>query len=173
MILFEFNDVFAQFSDAIKTRFGKTPEEMTQAEYDTALGKLVKTDFYHDLAEEPLGIDLLKWAFTFGDKQAVFILVNEAKSPLWVNSQKIDYVDAFCERLGFGMMDFSMCNKKDLKGHAHRGPLITRNKALRILWDSAGQFKSVFLENDPNMTHFMIEESFKTYYNGPGMYPIG
>ena len=45
MLLFEFNDVFAKFSDAIEAKFGKRPQNMTDAEYEAAVSSLVRTDF--------------------------------------------------------------------------------------------------------------------------------
>lgn len=165
MILFEFNDVFAQFSATVKAKFGKLPSEMTKAEYDNAMNLVLRTDFYKTMPQEQKGISLLQWAKTYRDKQAAFLLINEVKSPSWVNSEKINYIDSFCTALGIPILDFSICKTAaELKGHAYRGPLITRNNDHRIIWDSAGKYYSVYLEEeDDAMTLYNIEQSFKRF----------
>ena len=164
MLLFEFNDVFAKFSDAIQAKFGKRPDQMTETEYNDAVSSLVRTDFYEKLAIEVLGWDMMKWGMTYRDREVGFILVNEVKSPSWVNNQKIAYMDKVCAEMGIVRLDFWTCRDlNELKGHAYRCPLISRNEKHRQAWDSAGKYRSVFLNDDINITIQDVNRAFSDY----------
>lgn len=162
MVLFDFNDVFAKFSEAFQKKFGKFPDEMSKTEYDAAMATLVRTTFYKDLEKQPLGFDLLKWALTFRDKEVTLLLVNEAKSPTWVNKEKIDYMDAACLAMGLPTLYFNTCTTEDqIKGYTWLGPLVTRNQARRRIWDSDPTgYRSAYLEDDMVMSIWNINQSY-------------
>jgi len=161
MVLFDFNDVFANFSDAVLAKFGKRPEDMTKAEYDSAMSSVVRTTFYQDLARNQTAIELLKWVIIEKKYDVALLLVNEVKSPTWVNREKITYLDNICDELGLYHMDFSVCTTEaELKLHVSRGPFVTRNNTRRKLWDSAGGYLSAGMTDDLSMAILNIEQSF-------------
>lgn len=161
MVLFDFNDVFVKFSEAVNAKFGKLPQDMTKTEYDAAMSSLVRTTFYKDLEQQPLGFDLLKWALTFRDKEVSLVLVNEVKSPIWVNKEKIDYMDAACIAMGLPTLYFYTCTPEELKGYSWLGPLVTRNYERRRVWDSQpGGYRSAYMEDDITMTIWNINQSY-------------
>ncbi|QFR55824.1 hypothetical protein JC221_178 [Yersinia phage JC221] len=160
MILFDFNDVFANFSDAVFAKFGKRPEEMTKAEYDSAMSSVVRTTFYQDLVRNQTGIDLLKWAIVDRKYDVALILVNEVKSPTWVNREKITFLDNICDELGLYHIDFSTCaTEAEIKLHVSRGPFVTRSNTRRKLWDSAGGYLSAGMYDDLSMCILGVEQS--------------
>lgn len=162
MVLFDFNDVFVKFSEDVVAKFGKLPEEMTKTEYDAAMTSLIRTTFYQNLEQQPLGFELLRWALTYRDKEVCLILVNEAKSPTWVNSEKIKFLDAACAAMGLPRLDFSVCKTEDeIKLHAYRGPLVTRSNKRRKIWDSQpGGYGSAYLEDNLTMSIWNITQSY-------------
>lgn len=167
MILFEFNDVFGQFTNAFTAKFGKAPNEMTEAEYNTAVSSLVRTDFYSTLPRVQVGIDLLKWALNYRDKNVQIMFVDEAKSPTWVNSEKLAYVDAICADYGLPRLDFSRCRTPgELAGHAYRGPLVSRDESHVNIWNaSTGRpgYRAVYMSDILEFNQELIEASFQEH----------
>lgn len=165
MLLFDFNDIFAEFSKAVLLKFGKLPEEMTKTEYDAAMTSLVRTDFYKDLEVQPLGFELLRWALTYRDKEVTLLLVNEVKSPTWVNNEKVKYLDAVCASMGLPQIYFNVCKTEaEIKGYAYLGPLITRSNERRKVWDSHPTgYGSAYMEDELLETIWNIEQSYKQH----------
>lgn len=162
MVLFDFNDIFVKFSEAVFNKFGKLPADMTPTEYNAAMGTLVKTNFYKDLPQQPLGFELLQWCLTYRDKEVTLILVNEEKSPTWVNNEKVKYLDAACTAMGLPLLDFSICKtEEEMKGHAWRGPLVSRSLSRRQVWNTQpGGYLSVNMEDNLNASIWNITQSF-------------
>lgn len=168
MVLFDVNDVFSLFTQAFTTKFGVAPEDLSKADLDAKLATLIRTDFYSTLPRRQAGMDMLKWCRTYDDRNVVFILIAEAKSPTWVDSEKINYVDAICTTLGLPRMDFSRVKTLDeLKAHAYRGVFLSCNNEHRRAWDAGNKYPSVYLEDDLELTKYMIEKSNLAGHNAP------
>lgn len=171
MILFEYNNVFAYFTEAFQEKLGE-PSMMTQDEYDAALASIVKTDFYDVMKPKMSGIEVLKWARTYGDKKVYLLLRNEKKSPSWVNQRKLLFIDALCAANNIPRFEFDACKTDaDFLGHSARGVLVCGNGNSQALWDGAGYYLSTWHNDDAALTIQAIKNATQTFNVANGLEP--
>lgn len=173
MILFEYNNVFAYFTEAFQEKLGE-PSMMTKDEYDAALASIVKTDFYDVMKPKMSGIEVLRWALTYGDKKVYLLLRNEKKSPSWVNQRKLLFIDALCAANNLPRFDFDACKTDaDFLAHSARGVLVCGNSNSQELWDGAGHWRSTWHNDDAALTIQAIKNATQTYAIQNGLIPEG
>lgn len=147
MVLFEFNDVFARFTEAFQMQLGE-PSMMTDDEYDLALKSIVKTPFYDELVHKASGLEVLKWAMAWGDKKVYLLLKNEKYSPSWVNQRKLLFMDVVCDSAGILRMEFDTCKTDaDFLAHSGRGILVTGKVKNSMMWDATGNHSVLHADN--------------------------